>query len=174
MDKNSENKEQYFFFYGHKQTETISKSCLSQWYLCRFEVDGHIYNCMEQYMMASKALVFKDYEMLEKILNETDQKTIKKLGRQVRGFDTEKWNEVKYDIVLKGNLAKFSQNPELREFLLSTGDAILVEASPFDRIWGIGMRESEAAKDSANWRGKNLLGKALTEVKNILRNNYEK
>ena len=157
-----------FCFYGHDPEKIGMKACLSQWYPCRFTVDGHQYNCMEQCMMAGKAMTFKDFPTLIDILAEKDPKKIKALGRKVKHFDPVKWDEVKRDIVYKGNLAKFSQNPKLKEFLLSCGDVIFGEASPFDKIWGIGMRASEKAQDPANWKGQNLLGYALTKVKEEL------
>lgn len=165
-------KEDYVFFWGHRKTKKISKSCFSQWYEIDFEVDGHKYNCAEQYMMSQKAWVFKDLETFGKILDATDPKEIKTLGRQVKNFDGKKWNEHKFEIVKKGNLAKFGDNAELKEFLLSTGDKIIVEASPYDKIWGIGMKDiTPGIENPVNWRGQNLLGFALMEVRDILRKN---
>ncbi len=89
--------------------------------------------------MAEKARLFKDYETLEEILSAENQKEIKDLGRKIKNFNEELWNREKYEIVKSGNLAKFSQDENLKEFLLSTGDKIIVEASPYDSIWGIGM-----------------------------------
>ena len=163
-------KEDFVFFWGHRKGKKIGKTCFSQWYEIDFEVDGHRYNCAEQYMMAQKALVFKDYEILGKILNSTDPAQIKQLGREVKDFDPEIWNERKFAIVVKGNLAKFSQNEELKKFLLSTGDKIIVEASPYDQIWGIGLKDSAPGiENPKNWKGQNLLGFALMEVRDILR-----
>ena len=133
------------------------------------EVDGVRYNCAEQYMMAEKARTFGDKETLAKILASDKPRIIKKLGREVRGFDSAKWDEVKYGVVVKGNVAKFSQNPELKAFLLSTGTAELVEASPVDEVWGIGLAEgSPLIRDKSKWEGQNLLGKALMKVRNAL------
>lgn len=121
-------------------------------------------------MMAGKARLFGDEEMLEKIMAASDPRTMKKLGRQVRGFDQAVWEQYKYALVLQGNVCKFSQNPALGQFLLSTGEQILVEASPYDRIWGIGLSATDPrAQDPRQWRGRNLLGFALTEVRDILR-----
>lgn len=158
-----------FCFYGHDERKNGMKACLSQWYPCHFTVNGHQYNCMEQCMMAGKAITFKDYNALSEILEAADPKIIKALGRKVRNFDSIKWNEVKNTIVYEGNLAKFSQNPRLKEFLLSVDAELFAEASPFDKIWGIGMRACEAAQDPTNWKGQNLLGKALTKVRDELR-----
>lgn len=160
--------EKIFCFFGHNPQKNGMAACLSQWYRCNFTVDGLQYNCMEQYMMASKAIVFHDEETLGQILVASDPKEIKALGKKVKNFNSEKWNEVKRDIVYNGNLAKFSQNPELKEFILSCGDVVFAEASPFDRIWGIGMRACEAAQNPENWKGQNLLGYALTKVKETL------
>ena len=121
-------------------------------------------------MMAGKARLFDEAETLDKIMASNDPQVIKKLGRQVRNFDETAWNEVKYALIAAGNLCKFSQNPALRDFLLSTGDAILVEASPYDTIWGIGLAaEDPRAKDPSQWRGQNLLGFALMEVRDEIR-----
>ncbi len=164
----SDEEPEYFFFYGHDPEKVGDKAVFSQWYKSPFMVDGHRYNCMEQYMMSEKAVLFKDFDMLKQILNAQDPATCKKLGRKVRNFDGEKWNEHSQNIVFKGNYAKFSQNPRLLQLLLTTGDKVLVEASPFDKIWGIGMRDSKAAQDHRNWRGKNQLGYTLTRVKKAI------
>lgn len=156
----------FVFFWGTGDTGKVQKGCFSQWWPCRFKVDGVEYNCAEQYMMAAKAKTFGDSETLEKILVSDKPKIIKKLGREVRGFDERTWDTVKYDVVVDGNMAKFSQNPELKSFLLSTNDAKLVEASPVDRIWGVGLAENDLGiTDEAKWQGLNLLGKALMDVR---------
>lgn len=135
-----------------------------------FVVDGIKFVCMEQYMMAYKAKIFNDIEVYNKILSTIDPKEIKLLGRAVKNFDSEIWDSVKFDIVYNGNLAKFSQNAALKDFLLSLGDVILAEASPYDTVWGIGMKECEVAFIPDNWLGQNLLGLALTKVKETLQN----
>lgn len=153
-------------FYGHKTTDEITEMCLSQWYPCEFEAEGTKYTSAEQYMMAEKARLFGDEEIRAQILKTSDPAICKKLGRKVRNFNQEKWNKNRENIARKGNFYKFSQNAKLREFLLSTGDKILVEASPRDRIWGIGMGKSNPdALDPAKWRGRNLLGFAITSVR---------
>ena len=157
--------EEFTYFWG-------SESPFSQWHKSIFTLDGITFNCAEQYMMYQKAVVFDDQNMATKILHTKDPGMQKKLGRQVQNFDVEVWNEKCRDIVKKGNKAKFSQNPELKKKLLATGDTVLVEASPNDRIWGIGLSEHDPrAKDKSNWQGTNWLGYALTEVKNELRDN---
>ena len=120
--------------------------------------------------MAAKAELFGDKEIRKEILNISEQKKMKSLGRKVKNFDQNVWDKFKYSIVLNGNWCKFSQNRELREFLLSTGDKILVEASPYDSIWGIRISASSPeAKNPMKWRGQNLLGFALMEVRDELR-----
>jgi len=159
----------FVFFWGIGDVKTVQKGCLSQWWPCSFEIDGVRYNCAEQYMMAEKARTFGDGETLEKILASDKPRVIKNLGREVRGFDPAKWDAVKYGIVVKGNTAKFSQDSKLKEFLLSTGGAELVEASPVDEIWGIGLAEGDSGiRDKANWKGQNLLGKALMDARAVI------
>ena len=135
-----------------------------------FYTTADSYLCMEQYMMAGKAHLFGDEEIRKEILECSDPKQIKALGRKVRGFEQKVWDKFKYAIVLLGNWHKFSQNRDLREFLLSTGDSVLVEASPYDAIWGIRLAASSPeAQDPMKWRGQNLLGFALMEVRDELR-----
>ena len=159
------------YFWGHTPNpKKVTAACFSQWYDCYFEVEGIQYHTTEQYMMASKALLFKDEEVCREIMTAESPFDYKRLGRKVRGFSPEPWDAMKYDIVVKGNKAKFSQNPNIREFLLSTGDAILAEASPYDGIWGICLDRETALKGSVEqWQGENLLGCALMEVRDWLR-----
>lgn len=120
-------------------------------------------------MMAEKARLFKDYETLEEILSSKEQGDIKALGRRIKNFKEELLNEEKFNIVKRGNLAKFSQDENLKEFLLSTKGKILVEASPYDCVWGIGRGvNEEGIEDPKTWRGENLLGFALMEVRDTL------
>ncbi|MCM1107155.1 MAG: NADAR family protein [Blautia sp.] len=150
--------------------ESVTKSCFSQWWKSDFWSENHTYNCMEQFMMANKAKLFGDEKTREHILQCSDPKTMKALGRKVKNFDEMVWNEVKYSIVLNGNYLKFTQDAKLRNFLLSTGDSVLVEASPYDSIWGIKMRETdENSLNPSKWRGQNLLGFALMEVRDEIR-----
>ena len=161
------------YFWGHTPNpEKITKSCFSQWYDVYFEVDGVQYHTTEQYMMASKARLFGDEDTWSEIMNANSPAKYKKLGRKVKGFDATIWDEKKLEIVVEGNKAKFGQNPDLKDFLFGTGDAILVEASPYDKIWGIGM-DREAALNSRieDWNGENLLGCALMEVRDWLKDN---
>lgn len=163
----------FVFFWGHTDRgEGLSKACLSQWFQCPFIVDNQYYNCAEQYMMAEKARIFGDEEIRQQIFAEYNQMAMKKLGRKVRNYNDITWKEKRFDVVVKGNIAKFSQNEKLLNYLLSTGEKILVEASPKDTVWGIGLDESSPeAIQPRKWKGENLLGFALMEVRNILKNN---
>lgn len=161
----------YLFFWGARQTHGApTRHCLSQWSKSNFQSMNQTYCCMEQFMMAAKAQLFGDQERHSQILATTDPNAMKRLGRKVRNFDDSIWDRVKYSIVLNGNYCKFHQVPALRDFLLSTGDRVLVEASPYDKIWGIQLGESdERAKHPSAWQGQNLLGFALMEVRDELR-----
>lgn len=161
----------YLFFWRHQARAdgSIGEGCLSQWWPSVFTVEGVAYTCAEQYMMAEKARLFGDREILQAILEAGHPKEMKALGRAVRGFQKDVWDAQCYDIVLRGNLAKFSQDPALLAYLCSTAGRILVEASPMDRIWGIGMgKDNPGAQDPAKWRGQNLLGFALTQARDRL------
>lgn len=162
----------YLLFWGHQPSKTgeITKSCLSQWWMSSFVAGGQTYCCAEQYMMAMKAKLFLDLDTERLVLNSNDPKEIKRLGRIVKGFSTPMWDREKYGIVYNGNYAKFSQSDRLLDFLMSTGDKVLAEASPYDTVWGIGWRaEDPMAKNPATWRGENLLGFALMAVRETLR-----
>lgn len=151
--------DRFVFFY---------KGWPSQWHRRDFVVDGVRYNCAEQYMMAEKARVFRDGEMLERILATPSPKEQKAFGRQVRGFDEKLWQSVCRGIVYSGNLARFSQNSDIASLLLETGDRAMVEASE-DCIWGSGVLASDPrALDPDQWPGKNWLGVALTQVRETI------
>jgi ribA/ribD-fused uncharacterized protein len=161
----------YRLFYGHQARGDgqLSDSVFSQWWPCRFEEGGQVYTSAEQFMMAGKARLFGDAERLADIAATHDPAACKALGRQVRGFDETRWRDARFDLVTRGSVAKFGEGP-LRAHLFATGDEILVEASPRDRIWGIGLgRASDAARDPRTWRGQNLLGFALVRARAILR-----
>jgi len=171
---NQENQVEYLFFWGHQpnQDGSINKSCLSQWYEARFKLDGIHYQTAEHYMMAEKARLFNDEDILPQIIAAKNPGSAKKLGRKVKQFNQEKWIDNRFEIVIKGNVEKFRQNPELEQFLINTGSKILVEASPNDGIWGIGLEQTNP--DCLNlykWQGLNLLGFALMEARNILNSN---
>ena len=165
----TENK--FLFFWGHQPNKdgSISKTCFSQWWLSSFEVDKVICKTAEHWMMAKKAELFKDHAILEKILHAKSPAEAKKFGREVKNYNETLWLAARFDIVKEGNYHKFSQNPELKTFLLNTKERVIVEASPVDAIWGIGMAGDH--KDILNpekWRGLNLLGFALMEVRDEL------
>ncbi|EIO9131567.1 NADAR family protein [Listeria monocytogenes] len=163
----------YIFFWGHQPAEDgkISKSCFSQWWICSFKVDGVEYNCAEQFMMAEKAKLFNDMEMREEILAAKHPKQAKDFGRLISGFQEDIWLKNRFNIVMRANQAKFSQNEELKKFLMQTKNRILVEASPVDKIWGIGMAaDNKNVENPLYWKGLNLLGFALMAVRDELEN----
>lgn len=162
----------FLLFWGHtpKVAGSVDRSCLSQWFPASFVVDGIPYRTAEHFMMAEKARLFRDEDALRFILAAETPAEAKKGGRAVRGFDGARWDAARSVAVVKGNVAKFGQDPALGAFLKETGESILVECSPRDRIWGIGMGASNPdARDPAKWRGKNLLGFALVEARRQLR-----
>lgn len=161
----------YLFFWGHHPARdgSITKSCFSQWWSSPFFIDGVLYPTAEHYMMAEKANLFGDRATAALILQAGHPKQVKALGRQVLNFDEALWQEKRSEIVIAGNVAKFSQNSALRKFLLQTGDRVLVEASPADPLWGIGLAEDHPdASQPHKWPGINLLGFALMAVRNQL------
>lgn len=144
-------------------------SPFSQWYRCSFSVNEQTFMCAEQYMMHGKALLFGDAAIAEEILMASHPKQHKALGRRVANFDDVVWKREREAIVMAGSRAKFTQNPELKALLLATAGTTLVEASPYDRIWGIGLAATNPkAQDPATWRGQNLLGKILTRLRDEL------
>ncbi len=150
--------------------ETGPHGCFSNWYPIYFVVDGVTYCSSEQYMMHQKALLFHDEKTAEKILKETDQSTIKHLGRLVSPFDRDTWERNNMPLMKKGLTAKFSQNKDILKELLDTGDAILAECAPGDRIWGIGLSLNDPAiHDFTKWRGENRLGRVLMQVREELK-----
>jgi ribA/ribD-fused uncharacterized protein len=150
------------FFYG---------GIYSQWYASPMVIDGAKYNCAEQYMMAQKAILFDDREIYHAIMRTNNPAEQKALGRSVRKFNIDKWNVIAKEVVYRANLAKFTQHPNLQAELLATGDAELVEASPTDCVWGIGLSENDSRiHDRNEWRGTNWLGEAIMRVRDTLRN----
>jgi len=159
------NEEKFTFFY---------RGPFGQWYLAPMVIDGIEYSCAEKYMMAEKARLFNDEEILAKIMAEDKPKEQKSLGRQVRNLNKEKWNDedkakwnsVAKDAVYKGNIAKFTQHEDLKKILLATDGTTLVEASPVDFIWGIGLDENDPDRFfRSKWKGSNWLGEVLTKVR---------
>ena len=141
----------------------------SNWFPATFIVESMTFNCAEQYMMYMKAKTFNDQETMSKVMATSNPKEQKKLGRGLKNFNPVAWDKVKYSIVYDGCLAKYSQDTDLKKDILDTKDLILVEASPYDKIWGIGMAEDHPdATDPNKWQGENLLGKVLMEVRETL------
>lgn len=162
----------FLFFWGHQPSKdgSITQSCFSQWWLADFEVNGQTYKTAEHWMMAEKARLFNDLEIIERILQAKTPAEAKKLGRLVKGFDAKIWDDNKFSIVVEGNYQKFSQHNDLKDFLLNTKNRILVEASPVDAIWGIGMAiDNPHIENPLLWKGENLLGYALMEVRDRLK-----
>lgn len=162
---------EYLFFWGHRPHPSgrIGPSCLSQWWPAPFSVDGVHYSSAEHWMMAEKARLFGDQQSAAAITAAASPKEAKALGRRVAGFDAERWAAAGFDVVVRGNVAKFGQDPALRDYLLDTGDAVLVEASPTDRVWGIGLlADDPRARRPAEWPGTNLLGFALMQARAVL------
>ncbi|RSK37584.1 NADAR family protein [Hymenobacter metallilatus] len=159
----------YLFFWGHTSKGGIGKEVFSQWYPAPFTLDGDTYATTEHYMMAEKARLFQDEATRQAIMQAPHPDVAKRLGRKVQRFEEARWNAARFDIVGRGNKAKFSQHPALRQFLLGTGTRVLVEASPVDAIWGIGLAQDHPqATNPAEWPGLNLLGFALMEVRSNL------
>ncbi|MBK7882998.1 MAG: NADAR family protein [Chitinophagaceae bacterium] len=172
FEKVKEGEQKYIFFWGHHPSKdgTITKTCFSQWWLSEFTVNGIQYKTAEHWMMAKKAELFSDEETLSKILNAKTPAEAKKLGREVKGYDDAKWLEKRFELVVEGNFYKFSQHKDLQEYLLSTNNRILVEASPVDAIWGVGLAaDNPDINNPVNWKGLNLLGFALMEVRDKLK-----
>lgn len=159
-------------FWGHRPRADgrVGSECLSQWWPAEFVLDGRTFRTAEHYMMWAKAELFGAAELAEQVLAAGNPGAAKALGRRIEGFDEDLWAADRFEIVVTGNVAKFGQHDELRRFLLGTGDRVLVEASPVDRIWGIGMAaDDERAEDPSRWEGANLLGFALMEARARLR-----
>ena len=162
---------EYLFFWGnHPNADgSISETCLSQWYAAGFELDGVQYRTAEHFMMAEKARLFGDEVALAKVMRSRFPAEVKKFGREIAAYRDEVWAAQRFGVVVRGNLAKFRQNPDLLAWLLSTGEKVLVEASPSDAIWGIGVAEEHPfAVNPKLWPGQNLLGFALMEVRSLL------
>ena len=162
IKRRSKVNEEYEFFWSGP---------FSQWYGSRFVIDGIPFVTAEQWMMFGKAKLFGDDDIAAKILLTTNPKEQKAIGRQVKNFNAKIWDDYAKTIVYEGNYAKFTQNPKLLVILMDTKYKILVEASPYDKIWGIGMGEEQAKITPANkWLGTNWLGEVLTQLRNDLKN----
>ena len=140
------------------------------WFISPFKHKGILFNCEEQHMMWEKAVLFKDHKKMAEILAEPSPGAQKSLGRGVKNFNQEVWEKHCYNLIKEGLRQKFEQHPELKTLLLSTGDAIMAEASPKDQVWGIGRSGDDPdAQVVGRWRGKNLLGKLLMELREEMR-----
>lgn len=160
-------REHLIAFWSDKGTNGI----YSQWYTAPFKINAKSYFCNEQYMMWSKAMLFGDTEVADKIMESISPREIKALGRQVKNFDQAVWDQHKERIVYDANYAKFTQNRKLKKALIDTEGKLIVEASPYDRIWGVGLYESDdRILDTCKWPGKNLLGNAIMQVRYDLKN----
>ncbi len=166
---NSGNKVKYLHFWGYRKSKAIGVSCFSQWYSAPFDSEGKHFPTAEHYMMYHKAKLFGDTAAMQRVLASKDPGEAKAIGRQVLNYNDNVWREKRFAIVVAGNIEKFSQHPELLEFLQGTGERILVEASPVDKIWGIGLdAKHEHASNPNKWKGENLLGFALMKVRDSL------
>ncbi|SDE07443.1 NADAR family protein [Glycomyces harbinensis] len=160
------------FFADHVESHAGNPApgCLDQWWPSPILVNGRRFPTAEHFMMWSKAMLFGDEATAKAVLLTDSPEQARQLGRLVSGFDGEVWDREKFRIVVAGNIAKFSQHDELGDFLLYTGDRLLVEASPIDSTWAIGLAEDDPQTDDPRtWRGSNLLGFALMTVRDHLR-----
>lgn len=162
---------EYLFFWGPgNRGDAVSRSCLCQWYYSPFVVDGITYTTAEHYMMAEKARLFGDEIMRQRIIEAPEPLDAQMLGRHVKGYIESVWQEYRFDIVVAGSIAKFSQHAKLARFLLDTGDKVLVEASPVGAIWGVALSEDDPdIRNPACWKGQNLLGFAQMVARDKLR-----
>jgi ribA/ribD-fused uncharacterized protein len=162
----------YIFFWGHtaKKSDDVGPYVFSQWFYAPFTVGGITYKTAEHWMMANKALLFGNKALAVQIIETDKPAFVKELGRKIEDFDEETWNQNKFEIVVQGNLAKFQQHEKLQSFLLNTGNKVLVEASPVDIVWGIGLSKDEPAiENPQTWKGENLLGFAIMQARDIIR-----
>lgn len=184
--------DKYVFFWGHKNRDliNINESCLSQWFPAEVPItpeqfpgfDIHIWGegkpdrveTAEHFMMLKKAHACGDYSSFCKVFKTSEPDAVKRIGRAVIGYSDDIWAPVRLQAVVDGSIGKFGNNPKLKEFLLSTGDRILVEASPYDKVWGIGMGPYDPLiLDPKNWKGENLLGQALMVARDHFRGEAE-
>lgn len=160
--KSPDNKERFILFYS-------KNDFLSNFFNCNFISDNINFNCTEQYFHYKKAIFFEDFNQAEKILNAKNPTEQKRLGRNVQNFDEHKWKIESKNVMFNGNHAKFTQDNYLNNLLKMTTGWTLVEASPFDLFWGIGLRKTDPkAFDRSEWRGANHLGIILENVRNVL------
>ena len=169
--KNGGTRQKFVYFWGHRKRvdRAITKACFSQWWDSPFEVNGKRFASAEHWMMAEKARVFEADEIYTEILKTGSPQKAKALGRKIENFDPKIWDGCKYDVVVRGNYHKFSEHVDLGEFLKNTGKRVLVEASPVDKIWGVGLAQDDPMIEKpSKWRGQNLLGFALMSVRDLI------
>ena len=158
-----------FFWLDHQENGEFSN-----WYHCQFQTVNGRFLSTEQYFMYYKAVVFKNYELAAKIMTMSNQKDIKDAGREVTPFDADLWFDISRGIMMQGLRAKFHQNRDLYELLIGTGDKIMAESSPYDKIWGIGLAADDSHVEDVNhWNGYNFMGKLLMKLRTELRQWYE-
>ena len=158
-----------FTFFWKTSKGILDEGCFSQWQISHFSFRGIQYSSAEQFMMAHKAIAFNDRETLKEIMNESHPRKIKKLGRQIVNFNSDTWDKYKYCVALIGNYCKFDQNEKMKQILINTGDNIIVEASPYDKIWGVGLDENDSRiMNPLYWEGENLLGFVLMKVRDYI------
>lgn len=153
--------EKFILFFGAQRTNGVC----SNFYKASFKVDGIEFSCVEQFMMYNKAITFGDTPTAQEVLKEVDPKVMKSWGRKVKNFDCEVWDKARYDVVKRGVTEKFTQNPELADWMKKVECDYFVECSPYDAIWGVKLPLS--SPDAVNpdaWKGTNLLGRILKEV----------
>ncbi|NDJ56294.1 NADAR family protein [Enterobacteriaceae bacterium 4M9] len=161
----------YLWFWSHRPHPRgeMTSSCLSLWWDCSFTADGHTWRSAEHWMMAAKAKLFGDETKYAQILDALTPVEAKNLGREIASVDEALWESRSFELLCEGNYHKFSQNPALKAYLLSTGKQVLVEASPVDSLWGIGLaQEHKDAAVPSRWQGQNQLGFALMHVRDRL------
>jgi len=155
-------RDKFYFFWGGP---------FSQWGEYPIEIDEVVYCTNEQYMMACKAKLFEDQWAYDQIMKEKDPSKQKAIGRKVKNFDKDEWEKIARDVVYKANYAKFTQYSHLYDILIQTADRIIVEASPYDCIWGIGMGSGDKRVcDPDEWKGTNWLGEEIMKVREDLKN----
>lgn len=177
VDYVKENKDKDFISFWGVKDHKDKYRFLSNFYPCQIEVTHFDskqvkkFKSSEQLFMYKKAILFEDFKVADTIfkVNKDSPQFYKNQGRKVKGFDEDTWNENKYDLMKATLYEKFSQNTYLKKWLLNTGNSILVETSPFDRIWGIGLKNTDSGwKNVDRWKGENLLGFCLMEVRDDL------